>query len=81
MAEVRLSGKFGLVWMDPDRGINKFILFSEFYGAVQRAGTVSRADRKDVSYSHLLRASDHLLAIRVEAWAIKMRMGINEHEQ
>ena len=42
---------------------------------------VLSTDGEDVDYSGLARASDDLLAVGVEARAVKVSVGVNEHEQ
>ena len=80
--EVRLFGEFCLVRMYPDRRVDPVVLLGELDGAVERAspGSVAIADGEQGTDAGLIGASDDFSAIRVEALAIEMSVGVGVHQ-
>ncbi len=67
------------VRMDPDGRVHERMLFRELNAGIERGRAVAIADGDHGPHSGLARASDHLLAIRVELLAIEMCVRIYEH--
>ena len=76
---VGFSRQLGLVWVDPDAGIDPIVLLGNANRAVERTGTGTAADGKDVHDSGSPRALQHGGAVTIEAWTFQMRMGIDQH--
>src|SRR5436853_3602775 len=65
--------------MNPDSGINALVFLSHFDRGIKRARAIARAYGDDRLHTAVMRACDHLVAVRVEALSIEMCVGINEH--
>jgi hypothetical protein len=79
LSKVGISGQLGFMGMDADSGVNRFMLFRNLHRAIKCAGAVSSADGKHIGDTRLASAGYDLLAVRVEARAVKVAMGIDEH--
>src|SRR6476660_9894943 len=65
--------------MYADCGENEIVLLRNLDGAVECARAVSGTNREDVSDSCLASTGHDLLAIRIEARAIEVAVGVDEH--
>src|SRR5258708_38229328 len=68
--EVGLLGELRFVRMNSNRGVNEIMLLGELHGAVESARALSNADGQNIRDPGFPGASNHLLAIRIEAWAV-----------
>src|SRR5664280_2992619 len=69
--------------MNPDRRVNPVVLLGQLDCAVERArpGSVTITDGEQSAYPGLVGASDDFGAIRVEALAIEMSVGVGVHQK
>ena len=67
--------------MNSDRRVHPVVLLGEFDGAVERAGpgSVAIADGEQGADTGFVGASDDFGAIRVEAFAVEMSVGVGVH--
>src|SRR6266567_8981613 len=80
LAEVGVGGEFRFVRMDADGGVDEIILGGEFDGAVEGAGAISGADGEDGSDAGLTGTGEDFVAVGVEAGAVEVGVGVDEHE-
>ncbi len=78
-ARICIGCQLGFVGMNPDRGVDEFVLFGQLDAAIQSPRPVTVANRDDGLYSCCSCPRDHLLAIGLELLAIEMSVGIDEN--
>ena len=78
--EIGVFSQLGLVRMNADARINEVVLLSNPDRAIECPGPVAGSDAENVGDTSFLRPSDDLLAIRIEARAVEVAVGIDVHE-
>jgi hypothetical protein len=76
-----LVGKLGFMGMDADGRVNEFVFLSQLDAAIEVDRSLAIADSDDAFDPSFARTSDHLLAIRIEAMAFEMGVGVYKHSR
>src|SRR5207302_9102837 len=79
LLKVGIGGKLSFVRMNANRGVEKIVLFCELDAAIERPRPIAVANRDDMLDPSFPRASNHLLAVRLELLSLEMSVRINEH--